>query len=86
MPLYEYYCEYCDKHFELIQSIEDRHDGDCPECGKPGQLMVSRAFPNVFKPRWHPHIARDPIFIESKAQLKKVCKEHGKTSVYLEDS
>lgn len=42
MPLYEYLCRECSKHFEIRHSImEDAHK-DCPECGKPSlERMIS---------------------------------------------
>lgn len=40
MPLYEYRCQ---RHgrFEAFKPIEDRHNGMCPDCGKPAELMMS---------------------------------------------
>lgn len=42
MPIYEYACEFCGKHTEVIQSVSEAPLVDCPECGKPGlHRMVS---------------------------------------------
>ena len=32
MPIYEYYCDSCDKEFEVIQKISDQVLTECPEC------------------------------------------------------
>ncbi len=34
MPIYEYRCESCESHFEVLQRIgEDKKDLRCPQCG-----------------------------------------------------
>lgn len=33
MPIYEYYCERCDKVMEIEQNINDAPLSLCPECG-----------------------------------------------------
>ena len=33
MPLYEYKCLSCDRHFERIERASSQHDGVCPDCG-----------------------------------------------------
>jgi putative FmdB family regulatory protein len=34
MPLYEYKCDACGKHFEKIQKFSDPLETVCPHCGK----------------------------------------------------
>lgn len=43
MPLYEYECEGCGKHFELIRKFSDPPVDRCPSCGGPVQKLVSRS-------------------------------------------
>jgi putative FmdB family regulatory protein len=43
MPLYEYECEGCGKHFELIRKFSDPPVDCCPSCGGPVQKLVSRS-------------------------------------------
>lgn len=34
MPLYEYRCDACSEHFEVLQSMGESGDGiSCPRCG-----------------------------------------------------
>ena len=33
MPLYTYTCLECDKTYEVLQSISDRDNAICPDCG-----------------------------------------------------
>ncbi len=36
MPFYEYECQYCRAHTEVMQKISDKPLKKCPECGKSG--------------------------------------------------
>lgn len=43
MPIYEYFCETCDKNFEATQKISEAPLTECPECkGKKVARVVSR--------------------------------------------
>jgi len=44
MPLYEYHCYNCEKHFDVIQRMMDPPLTDCPTCGQPNVLekQISR--------------------------------------------
>ena len=33
MPIYDYECMSCRKHFELIHTISEANDAACPMCG-----------------------------------------------------
>ena len=41
MPLYEYHCDECDNEFESLQSIRERDDAECPECGTRARRLLS---------------------------------------------
>ena len=41
MPLYEYLCSSCGKHYERIERVSKLHDGICPECGAVAHRLVS---------------------------------------------
>ena len=43
MPTYEYACDHCDKHFDVVQSFHDDPLTSCPTCGSP----VRKVFGNV---------------------------------------
>ena len=41
MPLYEYRCQKCQHHLEIIQRINDRPLLTCPDCGGPLIRLIS---------------------------------------------
>ena len=41
MPLYEYECGKCGKHFEKIEKFQGRHLKKCPSCGGPVERLMS---------------------------------------------
>jgi len=42
MPIYEYHCKTCKKHFELLQKISDPPLAKCPDCGKSVKRLISQ--------------------------------------------
>jgi len=40
MPLYEYRCLSCHRHFERIERASSPRDGVCPECGAVATRML----------------------------------------------
>lgn len=41
MPLYEYECFLCGRHFERIQRVADASMVECPECGGKVRRLLS---------------------------------------------
>ncbi len=41
MPIYEYACETCGKHREVIQKFSDEPLRTCPDCGGKVQKLIS---------------------------------------------
>ena len=41
MPLYEYQCEKCGKHFEKIEKVDGPHLKKCPSCGGRVERLMS---------------------------------------------
>lgn len=41
MPLYEYQCEKCGKHFEKIEKVDGPHLRKCPSCGRRVERLMS---------------------------------------------
>ncbi len=45
MPLYEYYCERCNKVFESLQAISKSDQPvACPKCGRPSDRIMPTTF------------------------------------------
>ena len=45
MPIYEYKCDECGKHLEVIQRISDARLDKCPECeGRLSKLISNSSF------------------------------------------
>ena len=43
MPIYEYLCEGCDKHFEVVQKISDAPLTKCGSCGGRLNKLISQS-------------------------------------------
>jgi putative FmdB family regulatory protein len=41
VPLYEYECEKCGKHFEKIEKVQGPHLKKCPNCGGRVERLMS---------------------------------------------
>jgi len=41
VPLYEYECGKCGKHFEKIEKLQGPHLKKCPSCGGPVERLMS---------------------------------------------
>ena len=41
MPLYDYRCEHCDEHFEVIRRSTDKDKVECPKCSRPAKKQLS---------------------------------------------
>ncbi len=40
MPLYEYRCANCDEQFEVLKSLADTDEENCPKCDRPAQKQI----------------------------------------------
>ena len=49
MPTYEYRCNSCDEHLEVVQSFKDEPLTKCPNCGKKSLRKVFSPVGIVFK-------------------------------------
>jgi putative FmdB family regulatory protein len=47
MIQYEYQCSACGFYFSEFSTIEQRHQMDCPECGKEAKKLLSSKPPSV---------------------------------------
>jgi putative FmdB family regulatory protein len=41
LPLYEFYCESCQLKFEALKTVDERHEAQCPQCGKSVPKVMS---------------------------------------------
>ncbi len=41
MPIYEYHCGKCEKHFEVMQKISEPPIAPCPKCGATADRIIS---------------------------------------------
>lgn len=56
MPLYSFRCLAHDKTFDIYQTMDERHEANCPECGKPMQRIYTPSYiPS------HPKLGKDRI-------------------------
>jgi len=42
MPIYEYECPICGKHYEIFQKFSDKPLSRCPSCGGQVHKVISR--------------------------------------------
>ena len=49
MPTYGYRCPACGHEYDKLQKIIDLTRAECPECGTPGERMISGGVGVVFK-------------------------------------
>ena len=48
MPLYEYYCEACDRVFEALRSVSaSEQPSACPTCGKDADRIMPTTFASM---------------------------------------
>lgn len=84
MPLYEYYCEACDKVFEILRALRDSEKSAvCPDCGGEAERIMPTTFASMsFKQGWaqrvpfHHHPVRAD---EPKKPIAPVRPRRGKT-------
>lgn len=49
MPTYEYACDRCKKHFDLLQSIKSDPIKKCPDCGGKVYRLIGGGSGIIFK-------------------------------------
>lgn len=50
MPLYEYYCDKCERVFEALRSIKDSDQPTkCPECGAASDRILPTTFSSMVR-------------------------------------
>jgi putative FmdB family regulatory protein len=79
MPIYEYKCSGCGKHFEIFQKISDKPLTECRECkGKLSKLISNCAF-HLKGNGWYVTDYKKPVdTVNNKINGKKNDKEERK--------
>ena len=79
MPIYEYQCSGCGKHFEIFQKISDKPLTECKECkGKLSKLISNCAF-HLKGNGWYVTDYKKPVdTVNNKINGKKNEKEEKK--------
>ena len=79
MPRYDYQCRTCKRTHFLYRSIERRNEpAPCVHCGKVADKMISSPAVHLFKPFNFDISPVESVEVNTKGQLKRLCKEHGK--------
>src|SRR5512134_2622700 len=73
MPLYEYYCDNCDKVFEALRSIKDSDQpAKCPECGAASDRILPTTFSSmVRKGGWRQRAPFHQSDVRAETDVKK---------------
>ena len=81
MPKYRLKCKQCDKVFEEISSVDNRHNIKCL-CGGNTEIIIQPVVSHIFEPFYHPNLDSKPVWIKSKKHLKEESDKRGMTSYY----
>ena len=78
VPNYVLKCEKCGKEFEAFAHLEDMYDIKCSCGGKTKHIIVPGSLPanHVWIPYLEENICHQPVMVDSKKHLKKLCKEN----------
>jgi len=76
MRLYDYKCEKCNRYFEAFNTVENRHNMECPQCQSKAKKVLSTALRvTSFPEGWWTDVGHKPIYIRSASQLAEECKK-----------
>ena len=79
--MYQVKCRKCNKIFDEIAKVDDRHDIKC-ECGGDTSIMICPVVSHIFEPFFHPNLDSKPVWIKSKKHLKEESDKRDMTSYY----
>jgi len=86
MPLYDFLCSKCGKaHPDVFRSINTRDNPEPCSCGGIAQRQVSctsKGGVHMFRAGFYEHIAEEPIYCGTKADLRAACRNHNSGSDY----
>ncbi len=78
MPTYHIKCKKCGKVFDEYSTIDNRYKIKCM-CGSTGVMWfggLKRFAAHIWIPYLEENIKHQPVMIESKQHLKKLCKDN----------
>ncbi len=84
MPMYTQQCLKCGEIFDDFRPLSRYKDNPrckISTCDNETKRLINGGAAHTWKPRWFEHIDVEPIFIETKEQLKKECKKRNVASV-----
>lgn len=85
LPLYDLKCDTCNVINERFCHYSELAQQLC-SCGGTLTQTFGKQSVILFEPRWFEHFGPEPIFVESKRHLRRLCKDFDCSSVYLMDS
>ena len=84
--LYSYKCKECGEGFEEYATIAQRRLTKSPCCDSPSEIVITGGVSyHRFPEGLFEHIAQEPIYVNDKPHLKRLCREHGCHAVGLLD-
>jgi len=77
VPRYDVECNHCGFEGE-VRANNTTVLGLCPNCDYDELVWTPKTVQaTVFKPFWHPHLASEPVYIESREQLRREMRTRG---------
>jgi putative FmdB family regulatory protein len=82
MPLYEYYCDRCDKVFEALRSVQaSDQSAKCPECGADADRIMPTSFASMArKDGWKQRVPFHHHSVRSEQPKKTIARVKPKAS------
>lgn len=84
MPIYTVQCPSCNIKYDALVSVEDRHNILCNECNETVEIVLTAPKVHTFPAGYWDNLDINPVYIDSKKQLKEECDKRGLASHYLE--
>ena len=76
MPLYEYYCEACDRVFEALRSVHQSEEpAPCPNCGADADRIMPTTFASMSrKEGWRQRVPYHHKPVRAGAPAKTIAR------------
>jgi putative FmdB family regulatory protein len=82
MPIYEYYCDSCDRVFESLRSIRDSElPAACPTCGREADRIMPTTFaPRSFREGWAQRVPYHHHSVRGEKPQRTIARVRAKPS------